>query len=106
MTQNFEKNSVKNDRVLQLIETSSEITSSTISGLAAGLLSGDPVTTIGVSVGSKLIEIGFRKIGNEILERMIGPREKIRAGAAFAFALVDVHQRTKNGEKVREDSFF
>ncbi len=106
MTQNFEKNSAKNDRVLQLIETSSEITGSAISGLAAGLLSGDPVTTIGVSVGSKLIQIGFRKIGNEILERMIGPREKIRAGAAFAFALAGIRQRLEKGEKPREDGFF
>ena len=69
-------------------------------------MSGDPVTATAIGIGGKALEIGFRTIGNELLARMIGPREKVRAGAAFAFALVRIHQRLENDERPREDGFF
>ena len=106
MSDNVKKDIDKNEKILQLVNNASEFVGTTIASLALGMLSGDFFTTTAVGIGGKALEIGIRMLGNEISERMIGPREKIRAGAAFAFALVDIHQRTKNGEKVREDGFF
>lgn len=106
MSDNVKEDIDKNEKILQLVNNASEFVGTTIASLALGMLSGDFFTTTAVGIGGKALEIGIRMLGNEISERMIGPREKIRAGAAFAFALVDIHQRTKNGEKVREDGFF
>ena len=106
MTKNFENDSEKNEGILQLVNNSSEIAGSTIASLAAGLLSGDPIAATVFGIGGKALEIGFRMIGNEISERMIGPREKVRVGAAIAFAIAGIRQRLENGENLREDSFF
>ncbi len=106
MAENFENDSEKNEGILQLINSSSEIAGGTIASLAVGLLTGDMITAAVSGVGGKALEIGVRMIGDEISERMIGPREKIRAGAAVAFALAGIRQRLENGESLREDGFF
>lgn len=106
MAENFEKDTEKNKGILQLINNSTEIAGSTIASLALGLLTGDPIIATASGIGGKVLEIGFRMIGNEISRRMIGPREKIRAGAAIAFTLTGIRQRLENGEKPRQDDFF
>lgn len=106
MTENFEKNTEKNEGILQIIHNSTEIAGSATASLAAGLLTGDPVAATVTGMGAKALEIGFKTIGNEIWERMIGPREKVRAGAAIAFASAGVRQRLENDEIPREDGFF
>ena len=106
MTENFKNDSEKNGGILQLINNSSEIVGGTVAGFAAGLLTGDPALATIFGAGGKALEIGFRMIGNEISERMIGPREKIRAGAAISFAMMGIRKRLENGESLREDGFF
>ena len=106
MADNFEKDVEKKEGILQLINSSSEIAGSTIASLAVGLLTGDPITATVSGVGGKILEIGFRTIADEISKRTIGPREKVRAGTAIAFALVGIHQRLENGESPRADGFF
>lgn len=106
MTANSGKDTDKNKDILQLINNSSEIAGSTIVGLAAGLLSGDPIVGVASGVGSKAVEIGFRMIGSEIAERMIGPRQKVRAGTVIAFAAAGIRQRLEKGEHFRDDGFF
>ena len=106
MTENFKNDSNKNEGVLELINSSTEIVGGTVVGLATGLLTGDPVLATVLGVGGKGIEIGFRMIGNEIYERMIGPREKVRAGAAMSLAAAGIRKRLENGESLREGGFF
>ena len=106
MTESLEKNHQKDEDILQLIDISGEITGSTIAGLAIGFLSGDPFIAAALGISGKALEIGIRKFGNEILKRMMGPREKVRVGAAVAFALAGIRQRLENGEKPRKDGFF
>ena len=106
MTENFKNDSEKNEGVLELINSSTEIVGGTVVGLATGLLTGDPALATVLGVGGKAIEIGFRLIGNEIYERMIGPREKARAGAAISLAAAGIRKRLENGESFRKDGFF
>ena len=106
MTENFERDTKMNEGILQLIDNSTEIAGSTISSLAVGLLTGDPIAATVAGMGGKALEIGFKMIGNEISRRTVAPREKVRAGAAIAFALAGVRQRLENGEKPRQDGFF
>ena len=106
MADNFEKDVEKNEGILQLINNSSEIAGSTVASLAIGLLTGDPIAATVSGAGGKALEIGFRMIADEISKRTIGPREKVRAGAAIAIALVGIHQRLENRERPRGDDFF
>ena len=106
MTENFKNDSEKNEGVLELINSSTEIVGGTVVGLATGLLTGDPALAAISGVGGKAIEIGFRMIGNELYERIIGPREKVRAGAAISFAMAGIRKRLENGESFRKDGFF
>ena len=106
MTENFKNDSEKNGGILQLINNSSEIVGGTVAGFAAGLLTEDPALATVFGAGGKALEIGFRMIGNEISERMIGPREEIRIGAAISFAIKGIRERLENGESLREDGFF
>ena len=50
--------------------------------------------------------IALKNIGQEILERQLGSREKVRVGATFAIAAANIRQRLENGESLREDGFF
>ena len=106
MAENFKNDSEKNEGVLELINSSTEIVGGTVVGLATGLLTGDPALAAISGAGGKAIEIGFRMIGNELYERIIGPREKVRAGAAISFAMAGIHKRLGNGESFRKDGFF
>ena len=106
MTENFKNDSEKNEGILELINNSTEIVGGTVVGLATGLLTGDPALAAISGAGGKAIEIGFRMIGNELYERIIGPREKVRAGAAISFAMAGIHKRLGNGESFRKDGFF
>ena len=106
MTDNFKNDSDKNEGVLELINSSTEIVGGTVVGLATGLLTGDPALAAVLGAGGKAIEIAFRMIGNEFYERVIGPREKVRAGAAMSLAVAGIRKRLENGESPREDDFF
>ena len=106
MTDNIEKDTEKNKGIIQLINNSGEIASSVVVGVAVGFLSGDPIIGIVSGVSSKTLELTFRWIGNELSDRMIGPREKVRAGAVTAFAMADIRDRLESGENLRDDGFF
>ena len=106
MTENFKNDSDKNEGVLELINSSTEIVGGTVVGLATGLLTGDPALAAVLGASGKAIEIAFRMIGNEFYERIIGPREKVRAGAAMSLAVAGIRKRLENGESLREDDFF
>ena len=56
--------------------------------------------------GGPVAAITLRSIGQEIWERHLSTREKIRVGAAFAIAAADIRQRMENGESIRTDGFF
>ena len=70
------------------------------------MISGDPALAgilgaAGVAAGSTL-----RHVGNEIVDRVLGPREQKRVGAVVSVIAKDIHARTLRGENVRKDGFF
>lgn len=48
----------------------------------------------------------LRRLGEEFAERVLGHREKVRAGAALAIATAEIKERLARGEKLRSDGFF
>ena len=105
MTEKSEKDAEKDGRIRQLINHGTEIAGGA-AGAALGLLIGGPVGAVIGGAGGPMAAITLRSIGQEILARQLGPREKIRVGAAFAIAAADIRQRIENGESVRTDGFF
>ena len=105
MLEKSEKDAEKDGRIQQLINHGTEIASGA-AGAALGLLIGDPVGAVIGGAGGPMAAMTLRSIGQEILERQLGPREKVRVGAAFAIAAAEIHRRIENGENIRTDGFF
>ena len=100
-----EKGAEKNDRIQQLINYGAEIAGATIGG-ASGFLAGGPAVAGLGAAGGAVVAIVLRNVGQEILERQLGPREKVRMGAAFTIAVAEICRRLESGERPREDGFF
>jgi hypothetical protein len=45
-------------------------------------------------------------VGSEIQERIFAPKQRVRVGAAFAFAAAEIQARLQAGEAPRQDGFF
>ena len=98
-----------NDGLQQLIHHGAELLGSgagAATGAAIGGLIAGPGGAVIGAIGGKGIEIALSKVGQEIAERQLGTREKVRVGAVLAIAAADIHQRKETGESLREDGFF
>ena len=94
VSEESEKDAEKDDKIRQLINYGTEIASGAVGG-ALGFLIGGPVGAVVGGAGAPVAAITLRSIGQEILERQLGPREKVRVGAAFAIAAADIRQQIK-----------
>ena len=99
----------RNDGVRQLINYGTEFFGSgagAAASAALGLLIGGLGGAVIGGIVAKGFEIGLSKVGQEISERHLGTREKIRVGAALTIAAQEIRQRLESGETLREDGFF
>ena len=74
-------------------------------GSAIGLLGGPPGAVIGGFVGGAF-STAVKKLGSEMDERFMGPREEARVGAVCALGASEIVERINAGERLREDRFF
>ena len=74
-------------------------------GAALGFYLNDPTGIIG-SVGGVLVAKALRSVGQEISNRYLSNREKIRAGCVLLIAASEIQKKIKNGENIRQDGFF
>ncbi|HEX8120860.1 MAG TPA: hypothetical protein VF549_06295 [Solirubrobacteraceae bacterium] len=71
---------------------------------AIGLIvPGGPLAASALGV---LVQKTMVRAGDEFEQRQLGPREKARAGAALAYALIDIDRRLDEGQAPRDDGFF
>jgi hypothetical protein len=95
----------KFESLQNLIGAGSDITGATIGGIAGAAFGGDQGAVMGAATGT-LISNVFKNVGNELAERMLGPREKVRIGAALGFAINKIEQNFSEGAMLRQDNFF
>lgn len=98
----------KNDGLRQLIHDGTAMLGSGAGaavGAVLGLLGGPGGAAIGGITG-KLIENLISKVGQEISERHLSTREKVRVGAVLVIAAEEIRKRLESGENLRDDSFF
>jgi len=91
----------KTDRLRSFMETGGQVVGQT-AGAAVSLLTG-PVLGAGVSV---VLGNVFERVGLELYDRVLGPRQGARAAGALDVALVRVQERREAGDPLREDGFF
>jgi len=95
----------KGEIIKEIVESSGDITGS-ISGAVIGSLVAGPAGLILGGAGGVVITKLFKKIGNEIQERVLSTREQIRIGAAYTFAISKISENLNQGKLIRNDGFF
>lgn len=102
----FEKDEEEsNQRIRTLIDGGVEIAGGAVGG-ALGFLAGGPLGAALLGAGGTAVARTLKNIGNEVSERLLGPREKVRIGGVLAIAAAEIDERIKQGYKIRDDGFF
>lgn len=107
MSEKHEKRAEKNDKIRQLINYGMPLLGAGASAAISSTLGmiGPEGAAIGGMVG-KGIEIALSKVGQDISERHLSTREKVRLGAVLVIAAEEIRKRRASGENHREDGFF
>lgn len=96
---------MKRENIDSLIESGAEIIGA-ISSTTIGFLLAEPLGAYTGVVSSIPITNSLKKLGSEISERIMGPREKARIGATYFKAVEKIKQRLDLGDSPRDDGFF
>lgn len=105
MPESSVKNAEKNDGIQKLINKSTEIAGGAV-GAALGLFVEGPAGAVLGGASGPIAATALRSIGQEVSERLLGPREEVRVGAVLAIAAAEIRQRIERGESIRMDGFF
>lgn len=95
----------RNEKLRNAIDAGTDIVGGAIGG-AVGIITGDPAIASALGAAGVAAGRALRYVGNEIISRTLGPRERERVGAVMSIILRDIHSRTNGGERVRTDGFF
>jgi|TARA_B110000908_G_C10131647_1_gene392487 hypothetical protein len=96
---------MKREKIDSLIESGAEIIG-TVSSTTIGFLFAGPVGAYVGAASSVPITNSLKKLGAEISEHIMGPREKARIGATYIDSIEKIKQRLDKGNSPREDDFF
>ena len=107
MSEESEGDAEKNDTFQQLINYGMPLLGAGASAAISSTLGmiGPEGAAIGGMVG-KGIEIALSKVGQDISERHLSAREKVRLGAVLVIAAEEIRKRRASGENLRDDGFF
>lgn len=105
MPDNQKDDAEKSDGIRKLIDGGAEIAGGAVGG-ALGFLAGGPVVAALLGAGGAAAAMALKHIGQEVSERLLGSREKVRVGGVLAIAAAEIHQRIERGEQIRSDDFF
>ena len=107
MPDQSERETEKKERFQQLINYGVPLLGAGASAAVSSTLGliGPEGAVVGGIVG-KGIEIALSKVGQDISERHLSTREKVRIGAVLVNASEEIRKRRKSGESLREDGFF
>jgi hypothetical protein len=89
---------------VELIESGSELAGAA-TGAAIGLIGG-PGGAVGGAIAGVALTRVLKRVGADLRQRLLGPREEIRLGAAAAFAGATIRQLLEEGHAPRDDGFF
>lgn len=88
----------------KLISLGEDITGNVASTVVGFLIGGPPGAFIGAAVGPIIKTV--LKISNDFMLRTFSPREKIKIGAGYTYAVDTIRKYIENGKSPRTDGFF
>ena len=101
---NRKKNRVQTEKLTTIIDKGAEVGGS-LAGATIGLAIAGPVGAIIGALVGPLVGGAFKKVGTEISEKILGPREQARIGATYTLALDKIAKKLESGMEVRSDDF-
>lgn len=90
-------------RLRQIIETGANVVGVT-SSAAVSVVTGSP--ELGVGAAALGATGAYQRVGAEIADRLLGPREATRIGAVLALSAETLKTRLDHGGVLRDDGFF
>jgi len=93
------------DKASELIAAGADL-AGTLATTAAGFLVAGPIGAFGGAVSGLVLKQALTKVGADIHDRMLGPRERVRIGAAGAYAIARIERNLGEGKPPRDDGFF
>jgi hypothetical protein len=105
MSENVNSEPDRKSGIRWLINCGAEIAGGAVGG-ALGFLAGGPEGAALLGVGGTAAGMALKHIGQEVSERLLGPREAVRVGGVLAIAAGEIRHRIEAGESVRTDGFF
>lgn len=91
--------------VRRLIHGSAELGGAAVGG-ALGFFAGGPVGAAVLGAAGATVTKVFAELGEEVSDRLLGPREKQRICAVLAVTAAHIRERLERGNRVRDDRFF
>jgi hypothetical protein len=88
-----------------LVSAGAEIAGST-AGAAVGLVFAGPAGALAGAAAGPILNRTLGRVANEIGQRVLGHRERVRAGAAVAYAAERFEALAERGATIRDDGFF
>ena len=101
----IDPNNKDQEGLRKIIAGGTEIAGGAVGG-ALGFLAAGPGGAAVLGAGGVLAANALKRVGQEVADRMLGPREKIRVGAVVAIAAMEIKGRIDKGEALRDDAFF
>lgn len=95
----------QSDRIKKLIDTGAEIAGGAVGG-ALGFFAAGPAGAAILGSGGAAAAAMLRHVGEEVSERVLGPREEVRIGGVLTIAASEIQQRLNAGNQLRSDGFF
>lgn len=77
-----------------------------MTGPAIGMILAGPAGAFAGAVLGPVASKVISRTCTELYDRVLGHRERLRAGATAAFAITNIEARLRNGESLRDDGFF
>ena len=91
--------------IQKLIGAGAEIAGAAIGG-ALGFLAAGPAGAAAGSAAGALASSVLKHVGDEVSERVLSPRERVRIGGVLALVAAEVKARIDSGQATRSDGFF
>ena len=97
------------ERVRRLLNSGAEFLGGSAGGAASvaiGFLVAGPAGAALGGAASVAISMALRRVGADVTDRLLSPREQSRIGFVLAVATEKIHSRIEQGETLRADGFF
>ncbi|MDR6843338.1 hypothetical protein [Flavobacterium granuli] len=100
-----ENEGLSKEQINEFCNSGAEIFGSVAGASIGFLLAGPFGGLVGAAATSPLTSL-LKKLGSEVSNQIMAPREKIRIGATYHRAALIIENRLLSGEKPRDDGFF